>query len=213
MKRILSLFLAILSFIWFANSQEIIHLTQDMNVSDSASSINRMNQRIIDDASQYEKYGPVPRFVQYDYAFAGDINEYKKLNGFGILYISSLNRDSSEYPIVRVYFKSPKGIIDMKLIGSIEIPVTDNRVKKIFGNHRIDYYYYLPYEMTQLTGSLLIDWKNNRKEFILTTFPEDFKLDFLKESKLILPDTNSSIDEKSFDEFADREFEIKLDRE
>jgi len=92
------------------------------------------------------------------------------------------------------------------------MPVADSLVKTIFSHHRIDYYYYLPYEMTQTSGSLLIDWKNNRKEFILTKFPNDFKLDYMKDIKLKLPDTGSSIDPKSFYEFADREFEIKLNR-
>jgi len=212
MKRIISIQIAILLFISYVNSQEAFHLTQDIGVLDSPTSTSRMTQRIIKDATQYRLYGPVPRFVQYDFAFAADINEYKKLDGFGILYISSLNRDSTEYPIVRTYFKTKDGLIDLKLIGSIEMPVADSLVKTIFSHHRIDYYYYLPYEMTQTSGSLLIDWKNNRKEFILTKFPNDFKLDYMKDIKLKLPDTGSSIDPKSFYEFADREFEIKLNR-
>jgi hypothetical protein len=150
--------------------------------------------------------------VQYDYAFAADINEYKKLNGFGILYISSLNLDSTEYPIVRVYFKATDGLVDLKLIGSLKIAVTDTLIQNIFGNHRMDYYYYLPYEMTQLPGDLLIDWKNNRKEFILANFPSNFRLAFIENSKLMLPDRKGSIDDKCFDEFALREFQIKLNR-
>ena len=94
----------------------------------------------------------------------------------------------------------------------MEIPVTDNLIKKIFGRHRIDYYYYFPYELTQLPGSLLVDWKNNRKEFVLTNFPSDFKLDFVENSQLILPDEKCTIDEQSFDEFSEREFQSKLNR-
>ncbi len=213
MKRLFSLLFVIFIFISCAICQSITHITEDMGVLDSTSSSNRMTQRIKEDAVHFQAYGPVPRFVQYDYAFAGDLIEYKKLNGFGILYISSLNRDSTEYPIVRVYFKSDNDeVIDLKLIGNLDVPVTDNQIKKIFGDHRVDYYYYLPYEMTQLSGSLLIDWKNNRKEFVLTKFPEDFKLDFIEDTQLILPDKRNSIDDQSFDEFAEREFEIKLNR-
>ena len=212
MKRIISLQVAILLIISYVNSQEAFHLTQDLGFSDSPTSTYRMTKRIIEAATQYQSYGTVPRYVQFDYAFAADINEYKELNGLGILYISSLNRDSTEYPIVRVYFKTQDGLIDLKLIGSIEIPVTDSLVKTIFSNHRIDYYYYLPYKLTQTSGSLLIDWKNNRKEFILTKFPTDFKLNYMNDFSLKIPDTGSSFDQNSFDQFADREFEIKLNK-
>ena len=216
MKRFTSVLSILLIFISYVNSQDITHLTFNSGVLNTSSSTVKMTERIKEAATEYKMYGPVPRFVQYDFAFASDVNEYKKLNGFGILYITSLNRDSSEYPIVKVYFKSadglPDGLIDLKLIGSMKISVTDSLINKIFSQHRIDYYYYLPYEMTQLTGSILIDWTNNRKEFVLTKFPNDFTLDFLKNTKLILPDPKKAIDDKSFDEFADREFQIKLNR-
>ena len=212
MKRLFSLPFAVLFLISSANCQNMDHPAQNPSELDSTSSTDRMTQRIREDAARFEAYGPVPRFVQYDYAFAGDMNEYKKLNGYGILYIASLNPDSTEYPIVRVYFKSDSCLINLRQIGCMEIPVTDNLIKKIFGSHRIDYYYYFPYEMTQLTGSLLIDWKNNRKEFVLTNFPSDFKLDFVENSQLILPDDKCTIDDQSFDEFSEREFQIKLNR-
>jgi hypothetical protein len=38
------------------------------------------------------------------------------------------------------------------------------------------------------------------------------KGNYLKNTKLILPNPKKSIDDKSFDEFADREFQIKLNR-
>ena len=216
MNRFTSVLSILLIFISYVNSQDITHLTFNSGVLNTSSSTVKMTERIKEAATEYKMYGPVPRFVQYDFAFASDVNEYKKLNGFGILYITSLNSDSTEYPITRVYFKSEGGyaigLIDLKLIGSMKISVTDSLINKIFGQHRIDYYYYLPYEMTQLTGSILIDWTNNRKEFVLTKFPNDFTLDFLKNTKLILPDPKKAIDDKSFDEFADREFQIKFNR-
>ena len=216
MKRFTSVLSFLLILMCYIHSQEIKHLIGNLNGSNNAASTVRMTQKIKEAAIKYENYGPIPRFVECDYAFASDVKEYKKLNGFGILYITSLNRDSTEYPIARVYFKSEGGyavgLIDLKLIGSMKIPVTDSLINKIFGQHRIDYYYYLPYEMTQLTGSILIDWTNNRKEFVLTKFPNDFTLDFLKNTKIVLPDPKKAIDDKSFDEFADREFQIKLNR-
>jgi hypothetical protein len=81
------------------------------------------------------------------------------------LYITSLNQDSTEYPIERVCYKYKDEVIDLKLIGSLNITVTDNLVKNVFGKNRIDYYYYLPYMITQLSGQLLIDWKKIERIF------------------------------------------------
>src|ERR1035437_9116601 len=122
MKRFTGVFSILLILISYVHSREINHITENLNGSKSASSTFRMTQKIKDAAIKYENYGPIPRFVECDYAFASDLNEYKKLNGFGILFITSLNRDSTEYPIARVYFKSEGGnadeLIDLKLIGS-----------------------------------------------------------------------------------------------
>jgi len=212
MKRLTSLLFIVFIFILPVKSQEITHLTINLGVIDSSASISRMTHRITDAATQYESYAPVPRFVQFDYAFGSDLDEYKKLNGFGILYITSLNQDSTEYPIVHVSFNYESGVIDLKLIGSMVIPVTDQIIKKVFGNHRIDYYYYLPYEITQLSGNLYIDWNANRKDFLLTKFPSDFTLDFVTKNKIKLPDNKKVMDDKFFDEFANREFSILLKR-
>ncbi|MBA4311717.1 MAG: hypothetical protein C0417_03710 [Chlorobiaceae bacterium] len=167
-----------------------------------------MTTRIKEAAIKYQEYAPVPRLAQFDFAFASNLNEYNKLNGIGILYISSVNQDSTEYPIERVYFKFKDGNVDLKLLGSIKIPVTDDLIKKVFGRNRIDYYYYLPYPITQFSGQLLIDWKKNRKEFVLSRFPTENKLDFINDKILALPDNKSDIDKDSFEKFTLREFQI-----
>jgi len=212
MKRLFGLLILVLFLINSAYSQQALHLIESLGVSNSSTSTNSMTDRIKESAIEYQKYAPIPRLAQFDFAFASDLVEYEKLNGFGILYITSLNQDSDEYPIQRVYFKYEDGVIDLKLIGSINIPVTDNLIKKVFGKNRVDYYYFLPYMVTQLSGQLLIDWKKNRKEFLLCRFPSESKLDYITDKKLLLPDSKKNIDMISFDKFAKREFQIKLNK-
>jgi hypothetical protein len=210
MKRLLGFLILVQLSYNNAYSQQGLHLIESLGDSNNSTSTNLMTDRIKEAANKYQQYAPIPRLAELDYAFASDFVEYEKLNGFGILYITSLNQDSDEYPIERVYFKYKDGVIDLKLIGSINIPVTDNLIKKVFGKNRIDYYYYLPYMITRLSGQLLVDWKKNRKEFLLLHFPAENKLDYITDNKKILPDSNKSIDMTSLDKFAQREFKIKL---
>ena len=163
-------------------------------------------------AEEYKQYAPVPRLAIYDFAFAKDLNEYKKLNGFGILYIASLNQDTLESPIEKVYFKSENGITTLELIGIVKVPVNDRIIKDVFGNNRIDYYYYLPYAITQTNGDLMIDWKKNRKEFILVKFPNDYKLDFVTKTNNKSLNEKKGIDKNYFYNFALQEFQIKLNK-
>ncbi len=210
MKKLLGFLILVQLSYNNAYSQQGLHLIESLGDSNNLTSTYLMTDRIKEDANKYQQYAPIPRLAEFDYAFASDFVEYEKLNGFGILYITSLNQDSDEYPIERVYFKYKGGVIDLKLIGSINITVTDDLIKKVFGKNRIDYYYYLPYMITQLSGQLLVDWKKNRKEFLLLQFPAENKLDYITDNKKILPDSNKSIDMTSLDKFAQREFKIKL---
>jgi hypothetical protein len=212
MKRLLGSLILVQLLFNNAFSQQELHLVESLGVSNNSTSTNSMTERIKEAANKYQQYAPIPRIAQFDYAFASDLVEYEKLNGFGILYITSLNQDSDEYPIERVYFKYEEGVIDLKLIGSINIPVTNNLIKKVFGKNRIDYYYYLPYMITQLSGQLLVDWKKNRKDFLLIQFPAENKLEYITDNKKLLPDSNKNIDMTSFDKFAQREFQIKLNK-
>jgi hypothetical protein len=111
-----------------------------------------------------------------------------------------------------VYFKYKDGIIDLKLVGNNKVQVSDDLIKKVFGVNRIDYYYYLPYAITQLNGQVIIDWKKNRKDFNLCQFPSDLKLDYITDEMLQLPENKIDIDSLSFVSFAQREFQIILNK-
>ena len=142
-------------------------------------SINKMTQRITKAANEYSsKYYNkiIPRIALYDMAFADDKNEYSKLNSYGVLYISSLNRDINEYPLKKVYFESNNRKYELIKIKEIKVEVRDSLIKKVFGNNRIDYFYLIPYAISRSNGKLKIDWNKNRNNFEIAEFPGTIKL-------------------------------------
>lgn len=210
MKRLFYILTISLTFISYSFSQHTEHMVGPLKNTYNSISSDLMTNRIINAANEYRQYAPVPRIAQFDYSFAKDIDEYKKLNGFGILYIASLNQDSTEYPIEKVYFKHNGGVIELQLIYKKAVPVTDNLIKDVFGNHRVDFYYLMPYVVTQISGQLIIDWKKNRKEFVISEFPSGSSLDYITDNKLLVPDTKKDIQKIDLDIFAQREFQIKI---
>src|ERR1700743_2789616 len=139
-----------------------------------------MTKRINEDAVAYSKYAPVPRLAEIDMAFGINLIEFNKMAGYGVLYIPSLNQDSSEYPIKKVYLRSENELTELKEIGEIKIAVKDEQILHTFGKNRVDYYYLIPYSLTQRSCELLIDWSSNRKEFLLSKFPNGGALDYIK---------------------------------
>jgi hypothetical protein len=195
---------------FYSKSQNYIHFFNNPSPpTESVASRDVMTQRIKSDAVEYAKYAPVQRIAKMDFSFGMDLNEYKKLGGYGVLYISSLNQDSTEYPIKRVYFKNNEKIIELKKIGEIKIPVTDSQIIHTFGSNRTDYYYLIPHYLTMQTNELLIDWSKNRKEFVLSKYPNSEKLDFIKDDNKFAG--QGTVDQKVLREFLLREYNIFTD--
>lgn len=208
MKKVLLLVTMICSGVSL-KAQNYIHLvTEKYDYIDDPSSTNAMTERIKKGAEYYAKNALVPRFAEMDFAFGANQDEYKKLNGYGVLYVSSLNQDSTEYPIKRVYFKSGNTVIELQKIIEIQVPTSDATIKKVFGKNRVDYYYLIPYSETQLKNELLIDWSANRKDFVLGKFPTDNKLDYDVDD--LKSTDNKTINSASLDSFLKREFGVKL---
>jgi hypothetical protein len=189
-----------------AHAQDYFHIYADtLSVSNDAMSTKTMTKRLKQDAEKYAQYAPIPRMAEMDISFAADPDEFKKLNGYGVLYIPSLNRDNSEYPIKKVYIKQGNVITELKKIGEINIGVQDKYLITIFGKNRIDYYYLIPYQLTQVYGELMIDWSNNRKEFLLNKFPNENAVDY--DTKKINM-KNATIDNASLKIFLKREYNL-----
>lgn len=187
--------------------QELIHILENTEIQHKPTPTELMTERIKKAAIQYEQYAPVPRIALFDYAFGVDIDEHLKLRGYGVLLIASMNQDKNEYPIKRMYIDAIDTIVELENIGFQKISIKDKKIKKVFGKNRIDYYYLIPYEYTQLNGQLLIDWSKNRHEFVSTTFPSELILDFVIPSDNNL--TTKIIDTSFLEEFLQREFRIE----
>jgi len=200
------LLIIIISTTIVAHAQDYFHIYADtLSVSNDAMSTKTMTKRLKQDAEKYAQYAPIPRMAEMDISFAADPDEFKKLNGYGVLYIPSLNRDNSEYPIKKVYIKQGNVITELKKIGEINIGVQDKYLITIFGKNRIDYYYLIPYQLTQVYGELMIDWSNNRKEFLLNKFPNENAVDY--DTKKINM-KNATIDNASLKIFLKREYNL-----
>ena len=200
------LLIIIISTTIVAHAQDYFHVYADtLSVSNDAMSTKTMTKRLKQDAEKYAQYAPIPRMAEMDISFAADPDEFKKLNGYGVLYIPSLNRDNSEYPIKKVYIKQGNVITELKKIGEINIGVQDKYLITIFGKNRIDYYYLIPYQLTQVYGELMIDWSNNRKEFLLNKFPNENAVDY--DTKKINM-KNATIDNASLKIFLKREYNL-----
>jgi hypothetical protein len=69
-------------------------------------------------------------------------------------------------------------------------PIMKNeRVKKVFGSNRVDYYYLIPYPLTLHKGRTTIDWSKNRKDFVVAQLPLRQILDFITDTQDISPYT------------------------
>lgn len=190
-------------------AQTIEHVIDTTEGNGGSTSTAIMTQRIKDAAVKYLANAPVPRIALFDCSFGKDINEFKKLNTMGILYVSSLNHDTSEYPIKKVYITTKDGEIELLKLASIKLTVTDATIEEVFGKNRIDYYYVIPYGCTQLSGELTIDWSANRQNFVLCRLPEDVGLDYIT-SENVLPDAKREINADALTVFMQREYGISI---
>jgi hypothetical protein len=206
-KHILLIVLSGVSFV--SKAQDYTHILDDsLKVTKNSVSTDDMTDRIKKDAADYAKYAPVPRLAEIDFAFGANAGEYKKLKGCGVLYIPSLNRDSLEYPIKRVYIKTKDKIFELEKLGQVVVAVQDKQIIDTFGKNRVDFYYLIPYQLTQTNGELLIDWSRNRTEFLLSKFPNGYKLDYLTEKNI--SKNQSTIDKQFLKTFLLREFNITV---
>jgi len=202
------LFFVLIFVPFFSNAQELGHDVSVIKVVLNPASADQITKRLKQDALTYLKYAPIPRIAEMDFAFGANRDEYEKLNGNGILYITSLNQDTTEYPIKKVYLKTNTSTIELEKIGEINVGIDDKDIRTTFGKNRVDYYYLLPYSFTQTQCKLLIDWNNNRKEFLLASFPNDNKLDYLSGNASSMQ--KKEIDMHFLEVFLQREFNITI---
>jgi hypothetical protein len=202
--------IAIIPLIFFliSCSSQIVHITVDEGVKCSPTSTDEMTNRIVELSVKYESYAQFSRIALFDMAFASNPEEYKKLRGMSILLISSLNHDSDEHPITNVIAETPDKKYNLPFIAKRNVIVENEKVKKVFGPNRVDYYL-IPYPITQHEGQITIDWSKNRKDFVVAKLPLRYKLDFIMDTQDISPYTK--VDRQTLENLLLKEFSFKGD--
>lgn len=199
-----------LQFYPFADSftQDLINVTEVPEKGFTPSSIELMTERLRETAIENRPFAPIPRVTHFDFAFGATASEFKKLDGFGVIHITSVNEDPREHPIKRVYLSYHGDDVELIPISYVRVRVEDPFIDEVFGRHRMDYFYLIPYYFMELEGFLMIDWSVNRTEFVMFQLPIDFNLGYEPEFKF--PQGADHFDEDAFYQFLDREFNIRF---
>ena len=131
-----------------------------------------MNKQISEAAEQYKEYAPIPRIAFYDLAFPKDKAEYARLNGYGLLLVSTTSQDENELPLKRVYVVENGKEIALKVIKEtfIKEANTKSQVAKTFGLFRVDSIFLFPIYLNSASAELRIDFAKNRDGMRVASF-------------------------------------------
>ncbi len=170
-----------------------------------------IQRRIKDAAKQYEEYAPIPRIALYDVAFPKDRREYEALNKHAIVLVTAITQDPAELPLSRVYIRRRGQDAKLtKVVAWRSETESDSLTRKVFGKYREDAFYLLPIETYFEPGLLLLDYEQNRFEFILSEYPKEVELDFLASDKDRTSKKGVRIPSATIQEILAREFHTKL---
>lgn len=199
-------FLLLISFACFADD-EVIHLVAGGATVYEELSKLKMQSTLVTSAKEYEKYGQVARATHHDMAYPKDSEEYKKMGGFGVLWVTSHSQLESELPIKNLRISIENiGTIYLELIYSFSADEQDEFVSKILGKNRADAIYMIPFFAEVKGATLVADYSANRFDFILghlnKEFPSEIGKPFKLPTKIINPD------KKLFNVMLEREYPI-----
>ena len=195
----------------------LVHVVANMGSSDTPMSQEKMTGRLINDATEYEQFAPIPRMALYDMAFGAHVVEHAQLGQKGVLQVTSANQDKDELPIKKIYVQIGDRSYELEHIKTIQINNSSTLVKKVFGISRNDSFFLIPYELANRNGKIMIDWQINREKFVLLDnfqlepISNEIPLEFLQNmSKEDLPNAkNTETDKNILNKFLLRKFGIK----
>jgi hypothetical protein len=205
-KRLFIIPVFVFSLMPFCFSEDYTHIVEKSKVIEQSASSQRMTEQLNQAAGMYVKIGKVARIGIYDFAFGSSIEEYKKLNSYGVIMITVQCHDKDELPLKDVYFKAGKKRYSLTFLFSKQVKTLGDAAEKVFGKNRNHSFYLLPYMFTRTAGEVCVDWGKNRKGFIVAKFPAVMKLDFITAKKDMIPDKKNSIDAETLGKFLEREF-------
>lgn len=167
----------------------------------------KMQETLIASAEKYKQYGEIKRATHHDMAYPRDKEEYSKMNGFGILWVTSHSRNKNELPInnLRIYIEG-SGAIGIDSIYSFASKEKHALVSKVFGVYRYDSIYMIPFFKEMQGATLIADYAINRTDFVLgkleKTYPAEIGEPMHLSSKISYPET------KYFNVMLEREYPI-----
>ena len=130
-----------------------------------------IEDRIVDAAIRYQSYSPVPRIALFDIAFPADAEEYRSLDGYGVVVLSVISQSADELPPSRVYVRVGEKNIELRLFSSAQSKVEKSNIaSNVFGPYRWDGLYLFPVYLRMQGQALVMDFAKNRSDFVLGKF-------------------------------------------
>src|SRR5262245_15970254 len=117
-----------------------------------------------------------PRIAFADVAYPANADENRARAGFTLLFVTALAHNPSELPLERVFFRDQKGDFDIPPIAERVGGVEPADLRAGFGATRSDSVYAIPLQMTRMTGAVMADFRQGKKDFELKLFPDDSEL-------------------------------------
>jgi|GEM_PF-2018845 hypothetical protein len=204
-----SLFFILLLIISFSclSDEDVVHLVHGGNSVYEELTKLSMQNTLVNSAKEYEKYGHVARATNHDMAYPKDSDEYSKMNGFGILWVTSHSQLKEELPIKNLRISIENiGTIDLEPIYSFPTDEQDELVAKVLGKHRSDAIYMIPFFEEVRGATLIADYSANRTNFIIGKLEKNFPPEIGKLIKL--PTVINYPDMDMFNVMLEREYPI-----
>jgi hypothetical protein len=208
MKFFITIIFSLFVFFPCFADEKVVHIIRgETSVNEKLTKL-RMQNDLIDSAKENEKYGEmISRATHYDMAYPKDIDEYSKLKGFGVLWVTSHSRQEDELPIKNLRIKIENiGTIGLEPIYSIKSIEQNKLVSKVYGKNRSDSIYKIPLYNEVRGGALTADYSANRADFILGHLAKEFPSEIGEPLKL--PTEIIYPDNKLFNTMLVREYPI-----
>lgn len=152
-----------------------IHVATADQYADKILSQMAIQSRLIESAKHYENVGRVERTIHYDFAYPANREEYLKMNGFGILWVTSHSHQRDELPLKNVRITmGPVNAILLREIAEYVSVERDALISKVFGENRSDAIYLVPLYQESQGASLLADYSLNRTDFRFGKLDHEF---------------------------------------
>lgn len=184
------------------------HIISNAAVTQGTTATSVMDGRLQEAAQDYASYAPVPRIGFYDAALPADADEYKTLDGFGVLLVTLVSQDKGELPPKRVYVMLGAKQVELHLFRSM---LTSNDaapdVQRVLGNYRWDGIYCYPVYLSQQAQELRLDFAKNRDGFVLARYDHDAEaLPETLRSVNVVPPHGETPDAAAFMRIVQREY-------